>query len=91
MFSKSEIRDLRGRFPELAGLDDSSIDRALIDNILFTRSQATKKAEANRAAKIAAAKAAYDAELIRYRTKNPTGKNARKSAQRKAREIWPSF
>lgn len=90
-YTPDEIRDLRSRYSELAGLDNSSIDQQLIDRIVLARRNAQRQSEAERPARIAAAQAAYDAELARYKARNPTGKNGRKAAQRKAREIYPAF
>ena len=89
MFSKHEITEMRARFSELRGLDDTSIDETLIRDIEFNRSEATRKAATE--LKKAAAKAAYDAEMARYLAKNMNGKNGRKTALRAARAIFAGF
>jgi hypothetical protein len=46
---------------------------------------------AKKAALKASADAAYDAEVARYKEKNPSGKNAAKAGLRKAREVWSGY
>ena len=91
MFSKSEIISLRDRFPELRGLDNSSVDQELIDWIILNRREAHRKWVSHLPATKAAAEAAYQTEVNRYLSKNPTGKNADKAGLRAAREIWSDF
>jgi len=91
MFSKSEIISLRDRFPELRGLDKSSISHKLIGDIIFNRREAHRKWVSNLPATKAAAEVAYQTEVDRYLSKNPNGKNADKAGLRAAREIWSDF
>ena len=91
MFSNSEIAQLRNRFPELAGLDRSSIDQRLIDDLIFNRRNAHRNWLNALPATKAAAEAAYQTAYDRYKMKNPAGKNAAKAGLRAAREIWSGF
>lgn len=87
----AKIRELRDHFPELRGLDDSSIDDRLIADIEYNRAKARDQFAANLPALNAQAQAAYDAEMARYKSANPSGKNGRKAAMRAARSVWSGF
>ena len=91
MFSNSEIAQLRIRFPKLAGMDPSSIDQRLIDDLVFNRRDAQRNWLNALPATKTAAEAAYQTAYDRYLSKNPAGKNAAKAGLRAAREIWSGY
>ena len=90
-FTKAEIKELRETYPELRGMDDSSVTEEVIMRIQANRAAAHREWLAKLPELKAQAQAAYDAEVARYLSKNPNGKNAKKAGIRKAREIWSGF
>lgn len=91
MMTKTEIKIARETYPELRGMDDSSITDEVIMWIQANRAAAQREWRAKLPALKAQAQAAYDAEVSRYLARNPNGKNAKKAGIRAARKIWHGF